>query len=159
MKKGKDLKKNTEERRLKLLTHEGNGLLKPEIVKELTAEFHVTKATVYNDFNSRSSWQITLKDQSNTILRVINMYDQLSRKACLGYIQATTNTERLKAIYLMRTITRDLAEFLMSTGWIKKVPERLLIDQTKEWKPDPTYLVVIEDCRKVIESIKNAASI
>ena len=159
----KDLKKNTEERRLKLLTHEGNGLLKPEIVKELTVEFKVSKQTVYNDYNSRFVWQQSLKDQSNNILKVINRYEQLYRKASLSYIQAQTNSEQQKAIYLMKSVNKELADFLLSTGWISKVPNQLLINQkidnTMGWKQDSNYFKVIEDCRNVIESIKNATSI
>jgi transposase len=51
------LKKNTEARRLDLLKHEGNGLLKSEIVKLLADKDGVSVRTVYNDFETIGDWQ------------------------------------------------------------------------------------------------------
>ena len=44
-------------RRLELLKFEGLGFSQAEIVKELSQKCSCSKRTVYNDFESRESWQ------------------------------------------------------------------------------------------------------
>jgi len=110
------LKKDTEDRRLKLLQLEGNGLVKSEIVKELTASFGISKVTCYNDFNSRETWQPKISEMQHASQKILNRHDQLYRKAALQYIQAETVNQRLNAINQMRTINRDLYMFCFPNG-------------------------------------------
>ena len=48
---------------------------------------------------------------------------------------------------------------MVTTGLIQKVPEQIQMDveQTTEWQIDPNYIKAIEDCKKVLEAIKDAA--
>jgi len=153
------MKKNTEARRLKLLQLEGNGLLKQEIVKELTAEYDVCRATIYNDFNTRRFWQQVYDERKEALLKIINRHEQSYRKASLSYLQANNNREKQQAIYLLKQINKELLDIMVTTGLIQKVPEQIQMDveQTTEWQIDPNYIKAIEDCKKVLEAIKDAA--
>ena len=110
------MRKDTEERRLKLLQLEGNGLVKSEIVKELTQNFDVSRQTCYNDFGNRDSWQPKISEMQHASQKILNRHDQLYRKAALQYIQAETVSQRLNAINQMRTINRDLYMFCFPNG-------------------------------------------
>jgi len=110
------MKKNTEERRLKLLKLEGDGLNKPEIVKELTLEFEVTKQTVYIDFSCRKTWQPVITETVQAIHKIINRHDQLYRKVSALRIEAKTITDHLNIYNQMRNINRDFFMFCCPEG-------------------------------------------
>ena len=110
------MKKDTEARRVKLLQLEGNGLLKPEIVKELVAEFNVSDVTCYNDFNTKSTWQPKIIGMQDALHKGLNRLEQLYRKASLTYLQAETVTQKQSAINLMRTITNDMLHTIYPDG-------------------------------------------
>ena len=110
------MKKNTEERRLKLLKLEGDGLNKPEIVKELTAEFEVSKQTVYMDFSQRKTWQPIITEVINAIHKIINRHDQLYRKVSALRLEAKTINDHLNIYNQMRNINRDFFLFCCPEG-------------------------------------------
>ena len=102
------MKKNMEERRLKLLTQEGLGLSKPEIVKLLTAEFDVSRKTIYNDYNTKPQWQNELLEMKNQAEKNLNRHEQIYRKAVYLYTTATTMKQKLAALNLMRVVNKDV---------------------------------------------------
>ena len=101
------LKKNTEERRLDLLKHEGFGLLRSEIVKVLAQKYRVSMRTIYNDFKTRSDWQGNLVDMRNHTFLLLNRHEQIYRKAAYQYAIAENFREKLTALKLMVMINRD----------------------------------------------------
>ena len=105
-----------EERRLKLLTYEGNGLKKPEIVKLLTVEFKVSRKTIYNDYNSKPQWQNELLDMKNQAEKTLNRHEQIYRKAVYLYTTATTMKQKLAALNLMRRVNKDQFEMVYPQG-------------------------------------------
>jgi hypothetical protein len=104
------VKEKTLERRLELLKLEGNGLNPSEIVKELSGKYGVTRRAVYEDFETRGSWQPQLEETKEALLKVRNRHEQLYRKAVIAYAQATSDRSRIAALNLLRQINVDVAE-------------------------------------------------
>jgi hypothetical protein len=144
------MQQNTLERRLELLRLEGNGLMPPEIVKELSAKFAVTSRTVYYDLQTRGSWQPVLSEMKEALLRAVNRYDQLFRKASLVYMQASDVRDKIAALGLMRIINRDVLEALRSTSKIEK-------PQIETWREGRTEQDLEEDLREYDEALETAA--
>lgn len=74
-------------RRLELLKLEGLGFSQAEIVKELSQKCACSKRTVYNDFESRESWQPIAQsgiDARRVLLKVVNRYERIYRHASVG---------------------------------------------------------------------------
>ena len=110
------MQENTEERRLKLLKLEGDGLNKPEIVKELSQEFNVTVQTCYRDFRTRKTWQPLTTEVVNAIHKIINRHDQLYRKVSALRLEAKTISDHLNIYNQMRNINRDFFTFCCPEG-------------------------------------------
>ena len=136
------MQQHTLERRLELLKLEGNGLLRPEIVQDLSEKFGCVRGTIYNDFATKPHWQPLLLEVKQALLTIVNRQEQLYRKASLAYRKAENNAQKIAAINLLKTINLDAFEMLQSTGYIKKVPEEIVADITKRqviihmWKPE-----------------------
>jgi len=137
------MQQNTLERRLDLLKMEGNGLLPPEITKELSAKYHVTRRTVQYDFKNKPKWQPLIEELRNALLKIVNRHDQLYRKASYQYSQVWNNDSKasLLALNLLRTLNKDAFDMLQSSGKIEKAPEKAEITAKhtiiwEAWKPD-----------------------
>ena len=144
------MQQNTLDRRLELLRLEGNGLLPPEIVKELSVKFAVTGRTVYYDLQTRGVWQPVLTEMKEALLRGINRYDQLFRKASLAYMQASNERDKLAALDLMRTINKDAVELLRSSGKLEKPA----VEASEEGRKE---IDLNEAMREYDEALENAA--
>jgi hypothetical protein len=69
-------------RRLELLKLEGLGLSQAEIVKQLCKNHGCAERTVYNDFETRESWQPMLQGviaPQDLVLKIINRQEQIYR--------------------------------------------------------------------------------
>jgi hypothetical protein len=138
------MQQRTLERRLELLKLEGNGLLRPEIVQDLSVKFGCVRGTIYNDFATKPHWQPLLLEVKKAQLTIVNRNEQLFRKASLAYMKAENNAQKIAAINLMRIINLDGFELMQGTGYIKKVKvsEEIVADITKRqviihmWKPE-----------------------
>ena len=136
------MQQHTLERRLELLKLEGNGLLRPEIVQDLSAKFGCVRGTIYNDFATKPHWQPLLLEVKQALLTIVNRQEQLYRKASLAYRKAENNAQKIAAINLLENINLDTFGMLQDTGDIKKVPEEIVADITKRqviihmWKPE-----------------------
>ena len=106
------MNEKTVERRLDLLKLEGNGMQMPEIVKELSTKYDVTKRSIYLDFELRNSWQPQLERVQQALLKIRSRHEQLYRKAMIAYMQAKSERTRVSALNLLRQINVDLAELL-----------------------------------------------
>ena len=111
------MQENTEARRLKLLKLEGDGLLKPEIVKELSAEFEVTIQTCYRDFRTRNVWQPITLETEKAIHKILNRHEQLYRKvSALRLDKEITTMQQLYILNQMRIINKDFFIFCCPEG-------------------------------------------
>ena len=111
------LKKNTEERRLKLLTHEGLGLSKPEIVKILVQNFGVSRQTIYKDYNSKPQWLNSLLEMRGQAEKNLNRHEQIYRKAVYLYTTAASMKNKLAALNLVRITNKDMFEMTHPQGY------------------------------------------
>jgi transcriptional antiterminator len=100
-------------RRLELLKLEGLGFSQAEIVKELSEKCACSRRTVYNDFESRESWQPTIQsviDSRRLLLKVVNRYEQIYRQASVRLLTATEEACQLGALNIMLKANAMLSE-------------------------------------------------
>jgi hypothetical protein len=91
-------------RRLELLKLEGLGFSQAEIVKELSVKCACSCRTVYNDFESRESWQPVVQgvaDARTVLLKVVNRYEQIYRQASMRLLIASNPLAQLGALNVM----------------------------------------------------------
>jgi len=120
-------------RRLELLKLEGLGFSQAEIVKELSAKCKCSSRTVYNDFETRASWQPVLQsvlDSERVLLKVVNRYEQIYRQASVRLLTAPQEALQLGALNVMLKANALLFE----TAVLPEVLNRLkaLEDKAKQ---------------------------
>jgi hypothetical protein len=87
-----------------LLKLEGLGFSQIEIVKELSQKAACSKRAVYNDFETRSSWQPVLQGvvkPDEVLLKVVNRYEQIYRQASLRLMTVQNELAQLGALNTM----------------------------------------------------------
>jgi hypothetical protein len=119
-------------RRLELLKLEGLGFSQAEIVKELSQKCTCSKRTVYNDFETRESWQSIVQsvvDARGVLLKVVNRYEQIYRQASVRLLTFTEEASQLGALNTMLKANAALFE----TAVLPEVLGRLKVleDKTK----------------------------
>jgi len=100
-------------RRLELLKLEGLGFSQVEIVKELSQKCACSSRTVYNDFETRESWQPTVQsviDAQMVLLKVVNRYEQIYRQASVRLLTFTEEVSQLGALNVMLKANAALFE-------------------------------------------------
>lgn len=113
--------RNTHERRLQLLKMEGLGFSQCEIVKEISAKYACTPRTVYNDFETRESWQpYTTKEAALTIL---NRFTQIYRNAALRSMTAEGENQRIGWTRVMLDSNKALAEYFVIPSVLKQLQD------------------------------------
>jgi len=91
-------------RRLELLKLEGLGFSQAEIVKELSVKCACSSRTVYNDFETRESWQPIVQgviDARKVLLKVVNRYEQIYRQASVRLLTFSQEVAQLGALNVM----------------------------------------------------------
>ena len=91
-------------RRLELLRLEGLGFSQAEIVKELSQKFACSKSTIYNDFETRATWQPMLQsviEADDVLLKVVNRYERIYRQTSMRLITSPNPLVQLGALNLM----------------------------------------------------------
>jgi transcriptional antiterminator len=91
---------------------EGLGFSKTEVVKELSVKAHVSERTIYNDFENRMSWQ-PINEAKYELYRIINLYNQIYRKAAYKYLSSQNESVQLGALKVMLEIAKQLNEVLV----------------------------------------------
>jgi hypothetical protein len=119
-------------RRLELLKLEGLGFSQAEIVKELSVKCACSGRTVYNDFETRESWQPIVQsviDARAVLLKVVNRYEQIYRQASVRLLTFTEEASQLGALNTMLKANAMLFE----TAVLPELMNRLkaLKDKTK----------------------------
>jgi hypothetical protein len=100
-------------RRLELLKLEGLGFSQVEIVKELSQKCVCSRRTVYNDFETRESWQPIVQsviDSRMVLLKVVNRYEQIYRQASVRLLTVTEEACQLGALNIMLKANAALFE-------------------------------------------------
>jgi hypothetical protein len=91
-------------RRFELLRLDGLCFSQAEIVNELSQKFACAKSTIYNDFETRASWQPILQSINNAddvLLKVVNRYEQIYRQASRRLITSPNPLVQLGALNIM----------------------------------------------------------
>ena len=117
-------------RRLELLKLEGLGFSQAEIVKELSQKLECSRRTVYNDFESRGSWQPVLQsvvDHERVLLKVVNRYEQIYRQASVRLFRVSNELAQLGALNIMLKANAMLFE----TAVLPEVLSRLKMLEEK----------------------------
>ena len=91
---------------------EGLGFSKAEIVKELRVKANVSERTVYKDFEKRYKWQHLLTADKQ-VHRIINLYEQIYKKAAYKYLSSGNESVQLGALKIMFEIVKQLKEILV----------------------------------------------
>ena len=113
--------RNTHERRLEVLKLEGMGFSQPEIVKEISVKYTCSPRTVYNDFETRETWQpYTTKEAALTIL---NRFTQIYRQAALQSMTAEGDSNRIGWTRVMLDANKALAEHFVVPSLLRQLED------------------------------------
>jgi hypothetical protein len=91
-------------RRLELLKLEGLGLSQAEIVKQLCKNYGCAERTVYNDFETRESWQPMLQGVNKPeglVLKTMNRHEQIYRQGSMLFRSSSNPLVQLGALNVM----------------------------------------------------------
>jgi hypothetical protein len=103
-------------RRLELLKLEGLGLTQIEIVKQLSQKAGCAERTLYNDFETRTSWQPILQSiikPEDVLLKITNRYEQIYRQASLRVLSSPNPLAQLAALNTMAKVNSLMFETLV----------------------------------------------
>jgi len=120
-------------RRLELLKLEGLGFSQAEIVKELSVKCACSSRTVYNDFETRESWQPIVQsviDARKVLLKVVNRYEQIYRQASVRLLTFSQEVAQLGALNVMLKANALLFE----TAVLPEIVSRLKMLEDKARK-------------------------
>src|SRR5450759_4024646 len=110
------------ERRLEFLKLEAKGFSLCEIVKLLSEKYQTSERNIYNDAETRGTWQPVLTqlfDLDKARLVVINRYDFLYHQASLHF---QTATEAQKPVYLSKMV--DITNRLVTLLGLETLREK-----------------------------------
>ena len=100
-------------RRLELLKLEGLGLSQAEIVKQLCKNYGCAERTVYNDFETRTSWQPILQGVNKPeglVLKTMNRHEQIYRQGSLLFRSSPNPLVQLGALNVMLKANSSMFE-------------------------------------------------
>lgn len=105
-----------DKRRLELLKLEGLGFCQAEIVERLSEKAGCAERTVYNDFETRASWQPILQSiirPDDVLLKINNRYEQIYRQASLHLLSSSNPLVQLGALNTMLKVNTLMFETLV----------------------------------------------
>ena len=111
---------------MELLRLEGLGLTEAEIVKQLSEKAACAPRTVYNDFETRATWQPILQSAvspEDVLLKVVNRYEQIYRQASLRMLSSTNPIVQLGALNTMLKVNALMYESLVLPDIMWRVKE------------------------------------
>jgi hypothetical protein len=120
-------------RRLEILKLEGLGFTEPEIVRQLSSQRHVSERTIYNDFETRLTWQPFLQGVGNpdaVLLKVINRYEEIYRQASKRMLTVQNALVQIAALNTMLKANSLMFETAVLPPLMAKL--RNLEDRVKE---------------------------
>jgi hypothetical protein len=107
---------DVESRRLELLKLEGLGFSKIEIVRQLNEKAGCALRTIYNDFETRASWQTILQSAvkpEDVLLKIANRYEQIYRQLSLRVLSSSNPLAQLGALNAMTKVNSLMFETLV----------------------------------------------
>jgi len=113
-----------DQRRLELLKLEGLGLSRVEMVKQSFERFGCSQRTVYNDLETRASWQPMLQSVTkpeDVQLKVANRYEWIYRQASIRIHSSSNESVQLGALNTMLKANSALSDALVLRDLISKV--------------------------------------
>ena len=114
---------NAVSRRLELLKLEGLGFSQVEIVKELSQKANCSPRTIYNDFETRQSWQLGIENLNpkNLLMKTINRLDQIYRQGSIRLLTFQTELGQIGALNIMLKANKAQFEMALLPELIKRV--------------------------------------
>jgi hypothetical protein len=114
---------NAVTRRLELLKLEGLGFSQVEIVKELSQKANCSPRTIYNDFETRQSWQLGIENLNpkNLLMKTINRLDQIYRQGSIRLLTFQTELGQIGALNIMLKANKAQFEMALLPELIKRV--------------------------------------
>jgi hypothetical protein len=89
------------------------GLSLQQVVKELHAEFKVSRSWLYSDWRNRDRWLpiiLDLKDSKRTYWDCVAFHRQIRDWAVLQYLKADNSNAAIGALNLLRGLNHDFME-------------------------------------------------
>ena len=103
-------------RRSELLKLEGLGYSQAEIIKQLCEKNGCSERTLYNDFETRASWQPYLQSVTkpdDILFKITNRYEQIYRQASLRMLSSDNPIVQIAALNTMLKINSMMYETLV----------------------------------------------
>ena len=103
-------------RRSELLKLEGLGYTQAEIIKQLSEKNGCAERTLYNDFETRASWQPYLQSVTkpeDVLFKITNRYEQIYRQASLRMLSSDNPIVQIGALNTMLKINSMMYETLV----------------------------------------------
>ena len=111
-------------RRSEMLTLEGLGISKADIVKQLSLKYQCSKRSIYNDFETRSIWQPDLqgvKKAEETSLKSLNRLEQIYHQAAKRAISSPNPMVQISALNLMLKSTLAAGEMSIARDILARI--------------------------------------
>jgi len=126
---------NVLDRRLELLEMEGNGFSRPEVVKHLSVKYQCTPRTIQYDFAKKPQWQPTIQQLSDdqVLMKVLNRYNAVYRKAAFSALQAHDWKEQHSALRIMNDANTKYYEVAL--------PNRASVKGEMTLKQDEPFII------------------
>ena len=138
------------ERRTKILTMEGDGFDRPDIVKTLSKEFQCTERTLQRDIQLREKWQpqlTHLTDRKQAYFSLLNRFEQIYKKGSFTYQHCNNENVKIAALKLMLDALSRIkelanvnadeadAENSISIGWRERSDSlKATLETNNKWK-------------------------
>jgi hypothetical protein len=103
-------------RRSELLKLEGLGYSQAEIIKQLSEKNGCAERTLYNDFETRASWQPYVQcvtKPEDVLFKITNRYEQIYRQASLRMLSSNNPIVQLGALNTMLKVNSMMYETLV----------------------------------------------
>ena len=103
-------------RRSELLKLEGLGYSQAEIIKQLSEKNGCSERTLYNDFETRATWQPSVQcvtKPEDVLFKITNRYEQIYRQASLRMLSSTNPIVQLGALNTMLKVNSMMYETLV----------------------------------------------
>ena len=103
-------------RRSELLKLEGLGYSQAEIIKQLSEKNGCAERTLYNDFETRASWQPYLQSVTkpeDVLFKITNRYEQIYRQASLRMLSSDNPIVQIGDLNTMLKINSMMYETLV----------------------------------------------
>jgi hypothetical protein len=111
-------------RRLELLKLEGLGLSQAEIVKQLSQNAVCSQRTIYQDWETRASWQPSLQGfikSENGLLKTINRNDQIYRLAGTLFLSSPNPLVQIGALKIMLQVNSSMNDMFVLSDVLSRL--------------------------------------